>query len=104
MVSPRRRLARQRHGTLSPRRRGADRRTLEPPKLWEGLSSVMLNAALTEIDNGMSNGQRYTDKGGGRGPRAAWRVVQKHCADRSEGQCREIIKTWIKNGVLYEAE
>ena len=64
----------------------------------------MLNAALTEIDNGMSNGQRYTDKGGGRGPRAAWRVVQKHCADRTEGQCREIIRTWITNGVLYEAE
>jgi len=31
-------------------------------------------------------------------------VVQKHCAGRTEGQCREIIRTWIKNGVLYEAE
>jgi hypothetical protein len=26
--------------------------------------------------------------------------VQRHCRDRTEPQCREIIKTWIKNGVL----
>ena len=76
----------------------------KPPKLWEGLASETLNAALTDIDNGMPNGQRYTDAGGGKGPRAAWRVVQKHCQDRTEGQCREIIRTWIKNGTLYEAE
>ncbi len=74
----------------------------KPPKIWDGLSSVMLNAALTEIDQGMPNGQRYTDAGGGTGARAAWKVVQKHCADRTEGQCREIIKTWLRNDVLYE--
>src|SRR5262249_7811971 len=71
----------------------------KPPKLWDGLASDTLNAALTEIDQGMPNGQRYTDKGGGKGTRAAWPIVQKHCPDRSEGQCREIIKTWVKNGV-----
>jgi hypothetical protein len=76
----------------------------KPPRVWEGLGSAILNTALTEIDAGMPNGQRYTDKGGGKGPRAAWRVVQKHCPDRSEGQCREIIRTWIQNGVLFEAE
>ena len=74
------------------------------PKLWEGLASEILNAALTEIDNGMPNGQRYTDAGGGKGDRAAWKVVQKHCPDKSEGQCREIIKTWIKSGMLYAVE
>jgi hypothetical protein len=76
----------------------------KPPKLWEGLASATLNAALTDIDNGMPNGQRYTDAGGGKGARAAWPVVQKHCPNRSEGQCREIIRTWIKNGVLYAAD
>jgi hypothetical protein len=75
-----------------------------PPKLWAGLAAETLNAALTEIDAGMPNGQRYTDAGGGKGDRAAWKVVQKHCPNRSEGQCREIIKTWIKNGVLYAVE
>jgi hypothetical protein len=76
----------------------------KPPKLWEGLASETLNAALTEIDSGMPNGQRYTDAGGGKGSRAAWKVVQKHCPNRTEGQCREIIRTWIQNGVLYQEE
>jgi len=75
-----------------------------PPKLWAGLAPETLNAALTEIDAGMSNGQRYTDAGGGKGERAAWKVVHKHCPNRSESQCREIVRTWIRNGVLYEAE
>jgi AAA domain len=86
---------------------GDEVQTVEPwksPKIWDGLSSETLNNALTDIDQGMPNGQRYTDAGGGKGPRAAWRVVQKHCADRTEGQCREIIRTWIRNGVLYDAE
>jgi hypothetical protein len=86
---------------------GEDVQTVEcwsPPKLWAGLAAETLNAILTEIDAGLPNGQRYTDAGGGKGERAAWRVVQKHCPNRSEGQCREIIKTWIKNGVLYAAE
>jgi AAA domain len=74
-----------------------------PPKLWDGLASAILNTVLTEIDTGMPNGQRYTDKGGGTGPRAAWKVVQKHC-NRTEGQCREIIRTWIRNGVLNHEE
>jgi AAA domain len=75
-----------------------------PPKLWEGLATETLNAVLSEIDDGMPNGQRYTDAGGGKGDRAAWKVVQKHCPNRSESQCREIIKTWVKNGVLYAVE
>jgi hypothetical protein len=74
----------------------------KPPELWAGLSSVILNTVLTEIDNGLPNGQRYTDAGGGKGQRAAWRVVQKHCANRTEGQCREIIRVWVKNGVLLD--
>jgi hypothetical protein len=73
-----------------------------PPKTWEGVSSVALNAALTAIDAGMENGQRYSDAGPAR-ERAAWLVVQRHCPDRNEAQCREIIRTWVKNGVLYNA-
>jgi hypothetical protein len=73
----------------------------EPPKLWDGLASATLNTALTDIDAGMANGQRYSAAGPAR-DRAAWRVVQKHCPDRTEAQCREIINTWVKNGVLYD--
>jgi hypothetical protein len=27
--------------------------------------------------------------------------VKKHCSHKSEKQCREIIKTWVDNEVLY---
>jgi hypothetical protein len=74
-----------------------------PPKLWDGLTSEMLNAALTEIDAGMPNDQRYS-RAPSAGKRAAWAVVKKHCPDRTEGQCREIIRTWVKNGVLYDED
>jgi hypothetical protein len=75
----------------------------EPPKLWEGLSSATLNAVLTDIDAGMPDGQRYSSAPKA-GKRAAWAVVKKHCPDRTEGQCREIVKSWVKNGVLYNED
>jgi hypothetical protein len=75
----------------------------QPPNTWEGLSSETLKAVLTEIDVGLPNGQRYSNAPKA-GNRAAWPVVQKHCSDRTEGQCREIINTWVKNGVLYQED
>jgi hypothetical protein len=24
-----------------------------------------------------------------------------HCPDRTEPQCREIVRTWVKNGVVF---
>ena len=72
----------------------------KPPKIWEGLSSVSLNAALTDIDGGLPNGQRYSSDAGATG-RAAWRAVQQHCPDRTEAQCREIVRAWCKSGLLY---
>jgi hypothetical protein len=75
----------------------------QPPKTWAGLSNEHLNAALTNIDAGMADGQRYSDAA--RAPtRAAWPVVQRRCPDRTESRCREIIKTWVKNGVLDNEE
>jgi hypothetical protein len=70
-----------------------------PPKTWEGVSTAQLNAALTDIAAGLDNGQRYTE-GNKTTARSAWPIVQRHCPDRTEPQCREIIKTWVKNGVL----
>jgi hypothetical protein len=48
----------------------------------------------------MPNGQRYSDAPAAK-DRHAWTVVQRHCPSKSEAQCREIVKTWVKNGVLY---
>jgi hypothetical protein len=75
----------------------------QPPKTWEGVASVQLNAALTEIEAGMANGQRYSPAPNA-DTRAAWPVVQRHCPDRTEAQCREIIKTWVKTGLLYNED
>jgi hypothetical protein len=74
-----------------------------PPDTWADLSTASLNAALTEIDDGMSNGQRFSDASAAQ-DRAAWKVVQRHCPGKTEGQCREIVKTWLKTGVLYREE
>lgn len=74
-----------------------------PPKTWDGVSSAQLNAALDDIEAGMPNGQRYSDASKA-GNRAAWPVVQRHCPDRTEPQCREILRTWSKNGVTYSED
>jgi hypothetical protein len=71
-----------------------------PPAVWEGITDEMIDAVLADIANGMPNGQRYSDANAATA-RAAWRVIQQHCPDRSEAQCREIIKVWLKSGVLY---
>jgi hypothetical protein len=70
-----------------------------PPKTWDNLSNAQLNAALDEIEAGLPNGQRYSDAPKA-AARSAWQVLQRHCPDRTEGQCRDIVKTWVKNGVL----
>jgi hypothetical protein len=72
----------------------------KPPKTWDGVSVVQLNAALTDIDAGLRNGQRYSSASAA-GTRAVWPVIKRHCPDRTEAQCREIVKTWVKNGLLY---
>ena len=70
-----------------------------PPDTWADTSTPVLNTILNEIDAGLPNGQRYSDAPRA-GDRAAWKVVQRHYPDKSEPQCREIIKTWVGNGVL----
>jgi hypothetical protein len=74
-----------------------------PPDTWAGLSSAALNDALTAIDAGLPNGQRYSDASKAE-DRAAWAVVQRHCPNKTEPQCREIIRTWVKNGVLLREQ
>jgi hypothetical protein len=74
-----------------------------PPDTWANLSTVALNAALTEIDAGLPNGQRFSSASAAK-DRAAWRIVQKHCLDKTELQCRQIVNTWVKTGLLYNQD
>jgi hypothetical protein len=73
----------------------------KPPSTWDDLSNETLNAALTDIDKGLPDGQRYSNAPKAT-TRAAWSVVKRHCPEKTEKQCREMVGTWIKNGTLYE--
>jgi hypothetical protein len=78
----------------------------EPPNAWSGTSSVVLNAILTEIDqgltdnNGQPTGRRYSNAPAAK-DRQVWPVVQKHYPNKSEGECRTIIHAWLNTGLLY---
>ena len=78
----------------------------EPPNAWSGTSSVVLNAILTEIDqgltdnNGQPTGRRYSNAPAAK-DRQVWPVVQKHYPQKTEGECRTIINAWLTSGLLY---
>jgi hypothetical protein len=70
-----------------------------PPKTWADLSVAMLNQILTAIDTGLPNGVRYSDAPNAK-TAAAWKVVTEHAPAKTDAQAREIIKTWVKTGLL----
>jgi AAA domain len=72
-----------------------------PPDTWAGLSSDMLNAVLTDIDRGIDDGRRRYSNAPNATDRAVWPVVKRHCPDKTESQCREIIHAWLDTGLLY---
>jgi hypothetical protein len=75
----------------------------EPPETWGDVSSEALNAILNEMEAEMPTGRRYSGRPQAT-DRAAWKVVQKYCPTKTEAQCREMIREWIKAGVLFEAK
>jgi hypothetical protein len=77
--------------------------TWSPPSAWEGLDIGTLNRILDAIDAGMADGERYSDHSAA-GTRAAWKAVKIHAPDKTEPQCREVIRLWAKNGVLVRDE
>lgn len=72
-----------------------------PPETWENLTDDLVNRILTDIDAGTADGERYSDAGSAK-LRAAWKVVAKYATTKTEKQCREIIATWILNGLLLK--
>lgn len=70
-----------------------------PPETWQGLSNALLNRVLDDIDAGTENGERYSGAPSAR-TRAAWKVVQRHAPDKTETQCRDVVKTWLATGLL----
>lgn len=74
-----------------------------PPETWAALSINVLNRILDEIDRGLADGERYSHAPAAT-DRAAWKVIQRHAPEKTEKQCREVIATWAKNGVLEAQE
>jgi AAA domain len=86
---------------------GDDMQAIErwtPPETWAGADGETLNAILDAVNTGLSDGRRYIDHGRASEDRAAWAVVQKYCPSKPEAQCRDMIKQWLKAGVLYRAK
>ncbi len=73
----------------------------QPPDLWEGVSTSIANAILDELDAGLDGGKRLYSDHPRATDRAAADVVLRYVSRLNRAQAREIIKTWIKNGVLY---
>ena len=71
--------------------------------------TVLFFAALREqLGRPLHDPQRQGAPGGNRysdapnvSDRAAWKVVEKHCPGKSEAACRQIIKLWLKSGLLF---
>ena len=70
-----------------------------PPALFQAFSTPDLNKALDKLRMGMDDGRRYSAAPSAK-MRAAWRVLHEIRPDQSEERCRQVIKTWAKNGVL----
>jgi hypothetical protein len=72
----------------------------EPPDLWRGISDFTANAILDEIDAGLDDGKQFYSDHAKATDRAASDVVRKHLPELSDVQARDVIKTWLKKGVL----
>ncbi len=75
----------------------------DPPSAWTGISNSVANAILDDIDAGLARGTRYSDSNAATA-RAAYKVVIAHMSDKSAKQAKQIIKTWVKAGVLNHQE
>jgi hypothetical protein len=82
---------------------GDEVQTVEPwlaPRTWDSLDTATVHRILDDIGTGLPNGSRYSDANNAGEIRAAWRVVMRHAPDKTEQQAREVIRTWVKKGVL----
>jgi len=85
---------------------GDDVQTVEPwqpPDTWAPLDHAVLNRILDQIEVGLPNAARYSAAASAT-DRAAWRVVTEHAPHKTERQAREIIRTWLRTGLLVTEE
>jgi hypothetical protein len=81
---------------------GDDVQTVEPwapAKMFEGLDSDALNGVLKKLGAGMPDGRKYSTHNSAK-DRAAWGVLKEAFPGKTPEQCRAIIATWEKTGVV----
>jgi hypothetical protein len=71
------------------------------PASQEAVAPDVVERIIVEIDQGMPNGQRFSNHNSST-KRSAWPIVQKHCPDKTQEQCRRIIASWVKDGLFNE--
>jgi 5S rRNA maturation endonuclease (ribonuclease M5) len=72
-----------------------------PPSTWADLSIEIINVILDQFSLGLPDGQRFSNAPAAGEERAAWKLVQSYCRDKSEKQCRTIVHTWLESGLLF---
>lgn len=80
-----------------------------PPDAWEGVTDDMRARILAEIDagipadpdRGIAAGSRYSAHPNAK-TRAAWPIVARHVPDRTDKQCKEIIKALLGANLIVE--
>lgn len=72
----------------------------EPPKDFDHVSIVDANQVLDHIEAGLPGGHRYTDTRRGGGKRWAGRILID-LLGLSEAEATGVLKTWLKNEVLF---
>jgi len=79
-----------------------------PPDAWSGVTIHTLNAILDYIqagcrnDDGELTSERFSS--GSSKDRAAWAVIPRFVPNKTEAQCRIIIKAWIRSGLLISRD
>jgi hypothetical protein len=74
-----------------------------PPDAWVDLDAERVNRILDKIDAGLPNGNRYSGAPSAK-KRAAWPIIVAEMPEKAEAQAREIIKGWLKMGLLISRE
>jgi hypothetical protein len=85
---------------------GDDMQAIEtwvPPDAWQDLDARCINQILDKIEAGMPDGNRYSGARSAK-KRAAWQIFIDVMPEKNEAQAREIIKTWLKEGLLVSRE
>ena len=76
--------------------------TWTPPDVQD-IDPDSVSRILDRIDAGMPDGNRYSGTPSAK-TRAAWPIVVAEMPDMTEAQAREIIKEWLRRGVLISRE